>query len=87
MPETLMTAKTLRRVFRRPSARLILAAAVAFVFAGRGGMGPFVQAQTNPIVQENALAGTLDNWDVIGRGRSLDSGVRHRHQRQPGETV
>ena len=59
-----MTAKTLRRVFRRPSARLILAAAVAFIFAGRGSMGPFVQAQTNPIVLENAQAGALER---VGR--------------------
>jgi hypothetical protein len=82
-----MITKTLRRVCRRPSARLILAAAVAFIFAGRGGMGPFVQAQSNQVVQENALAGTLDNWDVSGAGDPSIQGFATDISVNKGETV
>src|SRR6185295_16192143 len=86
-PETLMIPKTFRRVFRRPSARLILAAAVAFIFAGRGSMGPSVQAQTNPIVQENTQSGTLDNWDISGSGASSIQGFATDISVNTGDTV
>ena len=83
-----MTAKTLRRVFRRPSARLILAGVAAFIFAGRGSMGPFVQAQTNPISAENAVGGNPSSeWDVSGSGDSTIQGFATDVSVNTGQTV
>jgi hypothetical protein len=86
VPETFLIAKTLRRVLR-PSAGLILAAVAALVFAGRGSIGPFVQAQSNPIVVENGQAGTLDNWDVAGAGDASIQGFATDISVNKGDTV
>ena len=64
-----MTAHTFARVLRLPSARLVLAAVAALMFAGRSSTGPFVHAETSAIVAENALTGNpASEWDVIGAG-------------------
>src|SRR3954465_5707880 len=82
-----MTTKLFRRVFRRPSVRLIVAGVAALLFAGRGSVRPTVEAQSNPIVAENALAGTIDNWDVTGAGDPLIQGFATDISVNTGATV
>src|SRR5712671_7767104 len=64
----MMTSTSLRQIARRTNARLLIAALLTLVFAGREvGRRP-VQAVSNPIVVENSQTGTLDNWDISGSG-------------------
>src|SRR4051794_19123276 len=62
-----MTIRTFRRLFRRPSVRMIVPAVFAVLFGGSGSVRPDVQAQANPIVDENLKPGAAD-WDVSGSG-------------------
>src|SRR3954452_13065161 len=62
-----MTTTTFRRLFRGPSVRLISAGVAALIFGGHGSVRPDVQAQANPIVNENLKPGATD-WDVSGSG-------------------
>jgi hypothetical protein len=67
--------------------RLIVAAVAALLFAGRGSVRPTVQALSNPVVTENALAGTIDNWDVTGAGDSTIQGFATDISVNTGATV
>src|SRR4051794_17382795 len=59
---------TVRRAFRRPSVRLLVAAVAALLFAGRGPMRPTLEAQgPNQISIENQQPGD-DDWDISGGG-------------------
>jgi hypothetical protein len=56
-------------MFGRRSFRLLLFAAAALILAGRNAVKPFLEAQTNPIVLENAQTGSPSSeWDVSGAG-------------------
>ena len=46
-----------------------------------------VQAQTNPIVLENSLSGTLDAWDVAGAGDPTIQGFATSISVNKGETI
>src|SRR6185295_10410241 len=83
-----MTANAVLRVLRLSSARLLLAAVAALIFAGRGSTGPFVLAQTSAIVAENALAGNpASEWDVAGAGDPSIQGFATDISVNRGETV
>ena len=72
----------------RPSAWLILSAAVASILAGRAVVGPFVEAQTNPIVVENGLAGNPSSeWDVSAAGDPTIQGFAADISVNKGDTV
>ncbi len=45
----------------------LLLAAIALILAGRGSMR-LIQAQTNPVVLENAISVAAEAWDVSGAG-------------------
>src|SRR3989442_935483 len=63
-----MTVKTIRQIARRQNVRLLIAGIATLVLWDRGSGRPIVQAQSNPIVVENALPGTIDTWDITGAG-------------------
>ena len=67
--------------------RLVIAAVAALLFGGRGSVRPTVQALSNPIVIENAQAGTIDNWDVTGAGDPTIQGFATDISVNTGATV
>jgi hypothetical protein len=79
--------KTLRRLFRRPSIRLIAAAAAAFIVAGGDAARPMLQAQgPNPVSIENGLPGDPD-WDISGAGDPTIQGFATDISVNTGDTV
>jgi hypothetical protein len=75
-------------VFGRTSAWLMLLAAAAFMLAGRAALGPFVQAQTSPVVLENAQGGSPSSeWDVSGAGDASIQGFATDISVNKGDTV
>ena len=60
-----MTTTSLRRLVRRPVRLLV--AATALMLAGAASMR-LIQAQSNPVVLENAISVENDSWDVAGAG-------------------
>ena len=58
------------------------------MLAGRAGLGPFVQAQANPIVLENNQAGSpASEWDVSGAGDPSIQGFATDISVNKGDTV
>src|SRR5712671_2188624 len=83
----MMTSTSLRQIARRTNARLLIAALLTLVFAGREvGRRP-VQAVSNPIVVENSQTGTLDNWDISGSGDPSIQGFATDISVNTGDTV
>src|SRR4051794_1563045 len=82
-----MTIKNLRRQFRRPAVRLIVAAVAALLFGGRGSMRPNLEAQgPNPVSIENEQTGD-PNWDTVGAGDSSIQGFATDISVNVGDTV
>src|SRR4051812_4621862 len=81
-----MTITTFRRLFRRPSVRMIVPAVFALLFGGSGSVRPDVQAQANPIVDENLKPGATD-WDVSGSGDANIQGFATDISVNAGQTV
>src|SRR3954454_13761690 len=82
-----MTITTLRRQFRRPAVRLIVAAVAALLFGGRGSMRPNLQAQgPNPVSMENELTGD-PNGGTVGAGASSIQGLATDNSVNVGDTV
>src|SRR4051812_15644951 len=82
-----MTTNTLRRVTKRPTVRLIVVAAVAVIFAGRGAVRSTLQAQgPNPISIENQQPGDSD-WDITGSGDPGMQGFASDISVNAGQTV
>ena len=82
-----MTIKNLRRQFRRPAVRLIVAAVTALLFGGRGSMRPSLQAQgPNPVSIENQQTGD-PGWDTSGAGDSSIQGFATDISVNAGDTV
>jgi N,N-dimethylformamidase beta subunit-like protein/uncharacterized protein DUF4082/Big-like domain-containing protein len=82
-----MTTQNLRRVFWRPSVRVIAAAVAVLIFGGRGTVRPTVQAQscTNPVCTENQRTGD-PTWDVSGSGDPTIQGFATAISINSGET-
>src|SRR3954454_10476322 len=82
-----MTITTLRRQFRRPAVRLIVAAVAALLFGGRGSIRPNLQAQgPNPVSIENERTGD-SSWDTVGAGDSTIQGFATDISVNVGDTV
>ena len=59
---------TLRRLISPRTSFVALSTVALIVAAARSGL-PTLQAQTNPIVSENMLAGSPQSeWDIVGSG-------------------
>src|SRR6185295_2765430 len=83
----MMTIKTIRPVPRRSRIQLGMAIVAAIALAGTEAGRPGIQAESNPIVAENAFTGTTDNWDINGSGDPTIQGFATDISVNTGQTV